>query len=57
MASCIPMIIAFLITAAIVVSTHSFLMNSIDKFDRYGDTGGSFREWTEFEKQKNPLNF
>ena len=51
------MIITILITAAIVVSTHSFLMNSIDKFDRYGDNGGSFREWVDFEKQKNPLNF
>jgi len=56
MASCIPMIIAILITTVIVVSTHSFIMHSVDRFDRYGDSGGSFREWTEFEKQKNSAN-
>ena len=55
MASCMPMIIAFLITSFIVVSLHHFVMNSVDNFNGYGDNGGSYREWREFEKQKLSL--
>ena len=55
MALCIPMIIAFLLSSFVVVSVHLFVMDSVDKFNGYGDSGGSYREWREFEKQKLSL--
>jgi predicted alpha/beta hydrolase len=55
MASYTPMIIAFLLASFVVVSIHLFVMDSVDKFNGYGDSGGSYREWREFEKQKLSL--
>ena len=55
MALCMPMIIAFLLSSFVVVSVHLFVMDSVDKFNGYGDNGGSYREWREFEKQKLSL--
>lgn len=55
MALCMPMIIAFIISSLAVVSLHLFVMNSVDNFNGYGDNGGSYREWREFEKQKLSL--
>jgi hypothetical protein len=56
MASCMPMIISLILTSAVVVLLHTFVMGSVDGFDRYGDNGGSYREWIDFEKQKNHLD-
>jgi hypothetical protein len=55
MALCIPMIIVLILTSFAVISTHLFVMKSVDKFNGYGDGGGSYREWQEFEKQKLSL--
>ena len=56
MASYISMIIALILTLSVVVSTHLFVMDSVDKFNSYGDTGGTYREWAEFERQANSLD-
>ena len=55
MASYTPMIIALIVASFAVISTHLFVMKSVDKFNGYGDGGGSYREWQEFEKQKLSL--
>ena len=55
MASYTPMIIAIFLMLTAVASLHLFVMNSVDSFNGYGDNGGSYREWTEFEKQKLQL--
>ena len=57
MASYIPMIIALILAFTVIVSTHLFVMDSVDKFNGYGDGGGSYREWIEFEKEKNSVGF
>jgi hypothetical protein len=49
------MIIVFMLTSLAVISLHQFVMKSIDEFNGYGDGGGSYREWQEFEKQKLSL--
>jgi hypothetical protein len=56
MASYISMIIALILTLSVVVSTHLFVMDSVDKFNGYGDGGGTYREWAEFERQANSLD-
>jgi len=43
------MIIILLIAAAIVISAHKALMKTVEDYN-YG-SGGSFREWQEFERQ------
>lgn len=50
-----PMFIALFIALTAAISLHVFVMNSVDSYNSYGDNGGSFREWTEFEKQKLKL--
>ena len=45
-------LIALIITASAITSIHLLLMKSIDGYESYGQQGGSFREWREFEKQK-----
>lgn len=55
MALYIPMIIAIFLMLTVVASIHLFVMNSVDSYNGYGDNGGSYREWTEFEKQKLQL--
>lgn len=47
-----PMIIVFFLLFTAVATLHLFVMKSIDSYNGYGDSGGSYREWTEFEKQK-----
>jgi hypothetical protein len=55
MALYVPMFIALFIALVSVVAIHLFVMDSVDSYSGYGDNGGSFREWTEFEKQKLKL--
>jgi hypothetical protein len=55
MASYMPMLIVIILTSFAVISTHLFVMKSVDRFNGYGDGGGSYREWQEFEKQKLSL--
>ena len=50
-----PMLIVIILTSFAVISTHLFVMKSVDRFNGYGDGGGSYREWQEFEKQKLSL--
>ena len=52
MALCMPMIIAFSLLFTVVSTIHLFVMKSVDNYNGYGDNGGSYREWIEFEKQK-----
>ena len=56
MALCISMIIALILALLVVVSTHLFVMDSVDKFNGYGDGGGTYREWVEFERQANLID-
>ena len=55
MASYTPMIIAIFLMLTVVATIHLFVMNSVDNYNSYGDNGGSYREWVEFEKQKLQL--
>jgi hypothetical protein len=50
------MIIALILALLIIVSTHLFVMDSVDKFNGYGDGGGTYREWVEFERQANSID-
>lgn len=45
-------LIALIITASAICSIHMLLMKSIENYDGYGQQGGSYREWRDFEKQK-----
>jgi hypothetical protein len=42
--------IILILTAAVVLSLHGYLMRAVESHEGYG--GGSFREWKDFEKQK-----
>ena len=48
-------LIALIITALIIGSFHWFLVKTVEEYSSYGQQGGSFREWKEFEKAKAQL--
>ena len=48
-------LIALIITASIIGSFHWFLMRTVEEYSSYGQQGGSYREWREFEKAKAQL--
>lgn len=47
-------LIAFIVTASIIVSFHYYVMKSVDGYSSYGQ-GGTFREWQQFEQEKMQL--
>lgn len=48
-------LIALIITASIIGSLHWFLVKTVEEYSSYGQQGGSFREWKDFEKAKAQL--
>lgn len=56
MSLCMSMIIALVLAFLVVVSTHLFVMDSVDKFNGYGERSTTCRDWADFERRANSID-